>query len=214
MSNNEAAIRKLYEVLLAGEFAACYRLIDESSMAPTTGDRVAIARLIAAEMGHFEVLADQIRADGGDPDDAVVRHTRVFDEYHRVTMPSSWLEVLVKMHVGDGLAADFYAEMADAMPEEVRPVMRSVMAETRSSQFAVDQVRAAVAADPAIASPLALWGRRLLGEAITHMQWVLAEEDEVMTLLFDGPATLQNAADFFDNMATRHGQRMADLSLA
>ncbi|EGD55235.1 ferritin-like fold-containing protein [Gordonia neofelifaecis] len=214
MSNNAAAIRKLYEVLLAGEFAACYRLIEESSMAPTTGDRVAIARLIAAEMGHFEVLAEEIRAQGGDPDAAVAAHARVFDEYHRVTNPTSWLEVLVKMHVGDGLAADFYAEMADVMPEEVRPTMKSVMAETGSSRFAVDQVRAAVEADPSAASPLALWGRRLLGEAITHMQWVLAEEEDVMALLFEGDATLANAARFFDNMAARHAQRMADLSLA
>lgn len=214
MSNNSAAVTKLYEVLLAGEFAACYRLIEESAMAPTTADRVAIARLIAAEMGHFEVLSEQIRVGGGDPEAAVASHTGVFDEYHRVTMPTSWLEVLVKMHVGDGLAADFYAEMADVLPEEVRPTMKSVMAETGSSQFAVDGVRAAVAADPAIASPLVLWGRRLLGEAITHMQWVLAEEEEVMALLFDGTATLNNAAGFFDNMAARHTQRMADLSLA
>lgn len=214
MSNNSAAVTKLYEVLLAGEFAACYRLIEESAMAPTTADRVAIARLIAAEMGHFEVLAEQIRVAGGDPDVAVASHAKVFDEYHRVTMPTSWLEVLVKMHVGDGLAADFYAEMADVFPEEVRPTMKSVMAETGSSQFAVDQVRAAVAADPSIASALVLWGRRLLGEAITHMQWVLAEEEDVMNLLFDGNATLNSAAGFFDNMAERHSQRMADLSLA
>ncbi|MGB3301824.1 ferritin-like fold-containing protein [Gordonia sp. (in: high G+C Gram-positive bacteria)] len=214
MSNNAAAIRKLYEVLLAGEFAACSRLMDESSMAPTLADRLAIARLIASEMGHYEVLAEQITVSGGNPESALTAHHRVFDEYHRVTMPTSWLEVLVKMHVGDGLAADFYAEVADMMPEEVRPTMRSVMAETGSSQFAVDQVRAAVADNPAVASPLALWGRRLLGEAITHMQWVLAEEEDVMTLLFDGNATLANAAGFFDNMAARHAQRMADLNLA
>lgn len=214
MSNNSAAVRKLYEVLLAGEFAACYRLIEESAMAPTTADRVAIARLIAAEMGHFEVLAEQIRAGGGDPDVAVGAHAKVFDEYHRVTMPTSWLEVLVKMHIGDGLAADFYAEMADVLPAETQPTISSVMASTGSSQFAVDQVRAAVAADPAIASPLVLWGRRLLGEAITHMQWVLSEEEDVMNLLFDGPATLNSAAGFFDNMAERHSQRMADLGLA
>lgn len=214
MSNNSAAVNKLYEVLLAGEFAACNRLIQESSMAPTAADQLAIMRLIAAEMGHFEVLAEQLRVGGGDPDAAVASHAKVFDEYHRVTMPTSWLEVLVKMYVGDGLAADFYVEMADVMPAEVQPVMKQVMAETGSSRFAVDGVRAAVAADPAVAAPLALWGRRLLGEAITHMQWVLAEEEDVMAMLFDGTATLNNAADFFENMAARHSQRMTELALA
>ncbi|GEE03958.1 hypothetical protein nbrc107696_44040 [Gordonia spumicola] len=214
MSNTSNATVKLYEVLLAGEFAACYRLIDESAMAPTTSDRVAIVRLIAAEMGHFEELAAQLVEAGGDPDRAVSRHSKVFDEYHRVTTPSSWLEALVKMHIGDGLAADFYVELADAMPEEVQSVMKSVMDSTGSSDFAVTQVRAAIAADPALRSPLALWGRRLLGEAITHMQWVLAEEDEVMDLLFSGDASLATAASFFDAIAERHAQRMADLDLA
>ncbi|WP_336819065.1 ferritin-like fold-containing protein [Gordonia sp. MMO-8] len=214
MSNTSNAIVKLYEVLLAGEFAACYRLIDESAMAPTTSDRVAIARMIAAEMGHFEELSAELVKAGGDPDDAVSRHAKVFNEYHRVTMPSSWLEALVKVYIGDGLAADFYAELAHAMPAETQTVMKAVMESTGSSAFAVAQVRAAIAADPALRSPLTLWARRLLGEAITHMQWVLAEEDEMMDLLFASDATLATAATFFDAIAERHGQRMADLNLA
>lgn len=46
------------------------------------------------------------------------------------------------------------------------------------------------------------------------MQWVLAEEEDVMAMLFDGTATLNNAADFFENMAARHSQRMTELALA
>ncbi|MCF8587094.1 ferritin-like fold-containing protein [Gordonia liuliyuniae] len=214
MPNTSNATAKLYGLLLAGEFAACYRLIDESTMAPTTADRVAIARLIAAEMAHFEELATQVSGVGGDPEAAVSAHAKVFDDYHRVTTPSSWLEALVKMYIGDGLAADFYTELADRMSSDVQPVVASVLGSTGSSQFAVDRVRAAIAADPSSRSALALWGRRLLGEAITHMQWVLAEEDEVMDLLFTGDATLATAASFFDGIAERHAQRMADLGLA
>ena len=214
MSNSSSAAVKLYEVLLAGEFAACYRLIDESAMAPTTADRVAIARLIAAEMSHFEELSAAIVDAGGDPAAALDRHRRVFDEYHRVTTPSSWPEALVKMYIGDGLAADFYAELTDEMPEETRPVMKAVLASTGSSEFAVQSVRRAVAADPSLRSPLALWGRRLLGEAITHMQWVLAEDEQVMDLLFNGGGGLATASRFFDAIADRHRQRMADLDLA
>lgn len=214
MSNTSNANAKLYGLLLAGEFAACYRLIDESAMAPTTADRVAIARLIAAEMAHFEELAVEVSAAGGDPDDAVASHTKVFDDYHRATTPSSWHEALVKMYIGDGLAADFYTELADRMPADVQGVVKSVMGSTGSSRFAVDRVRAAIAADPAVRSPLTLWGRRLLGEAITHMQWVLAEEDDVMDLLFSGDGSLATAASFFDGIAARHGERMADLGLA
>ena len=56
--------------------------------------------------------------------------------------------------------------------------------------------------------------RRLLGEAITHMQWVLAEDDDVMDLLFAGTGSLATASVFFDAIAERHAERMAELSLA
>ena len=54
---------------------------------------------------------------------------------------------------------------------------------------------------------------RLLGEAITHAQWVLAAEEEVTDLLFAGATSLQGVANFFDSVANKHAQRMADLGL-
>ncbi len=209
----DPALTKLFAVLLAGEFAAFYRLIDESSMAPDVPSRIAIARMAASEIAHFDLLAERIGAHGVDPVEAVERYRSVFDEYHRVTTPKTWYEALVKAYVGDGLAADFYNELAHGLPAEARAVVREVMAETANSQFACEQVRAAVLADPSLASPLTLWGRRLLGEAITHAQWVLAAEEEVTDLLFAGATSLQGVANFFDSVANKHAQRMADLGL-
>jgi len=99
------------------------------------------------------------------------------------------------------------------LPAGTRDVFASVMGQTGSSEWAKDTVRAAVAADPAVASPLTLWGRRLLGEAITHMQWVLAEDEDVTDLLFAGAGSLSSVATFFEAIAQRHAARMAELSL-
>uniref|UniRef100_UPI003D8E3CD6 ferritin-like fold-containing protein n=1 Tax=Gordonia sp. B7-2 TaxID=3420932 RepID=UPI003D8E3CD6 len=207
------ALTKLFAVLLAGEFAAFYRLIDESAMAPDVESRISIARMAASEIGHFDQLAERVGAAGIDAAAAVRRYRSVFDQYHRVTTPKTWLEALVKAYVGDGLAADFYNELAGVLPPQARDLVADVMAETANSQFAREQVRAAVDADPNLASPLTLWGRRLLGEAITHAQWVLAAEEEVTDLLFEGATSLQGVANFFDSVAEKHAQRMADLGL-
>lgn len=214
--DEKPAIRKLYEIFLAGEYAAVRRLIDESAMAPSTRDRIALMSLMGAQIEHFQMLSERVVADGGDVEVAVDRHIGVFDRYHQVTEPSNWLEVLVKQYIGDGMVADFFAEMADmidALPDDAKEVLHTVSAPKASSEWAVAQVRAGVAADPAIAAPLTLWGRRLLGEAITHMQWVLAEDDDVMDLLFTKAGSLAGVTVFFDNMAERHAQRMADVSL-
>ncbi|MFW0784179.1 ferritin-like fold-containing protein [Gordonia sp. CPCC 206044] len=207
------AVGKLFAVLLAGEYAAFYRLIDESRMAPDVPSGIAIARMAASEIGHFDLLAEQISARGIDPAGAVQRYRSVFDQYHTVTTPKTWYEVLVKAYVGDGLAADFYTQLVGVLPREVRDVVGEVMGQTASSQFAREQVSAAVAADPLLRSPLTLWGRRLLGEAVTHAQWVLAAEEEVTDLLFSNASSLQGIATFFDAVAAKHADRMADLGL-
>jgi hypothetical protein len=41
---------------------------------------------------------------------------------------------------------------------------------------------------------LALWGRRLLGEAITHAQHVLAERDGLAELIISGSGTSRASA--------------------
>ena len=209
----DRAIGKLFAVLLAGEYAAFYRLIEESAMAPDVPSGIAIARMAASEISHFEQLSVQVTQRGIDPAEAVVRYRKVFDQYHEATTPSTWLESLVKAYVGDGLAADFYSEVAEMMPAAARDVVAEVMSATGSSQFAREQVRAAIAADPALRSPLTLWGRRLLGEAVTHAQWVLAAEEDVMDLLFSGTSSLHGLADFFESITQKHAQRMSDMGL-
>lgn len=210
----DPAVQKLYEIFLAGEFAAVRRLGAEAHMAPNTADRVALMRMAGSEISHFETLAGVVTAGGGSVEKAVEEHIGVFDRYHRVTTPSNWLEVLVKLYIADGMAADFFAELVDVLPDEVRDVFAEVAATTSNSDWALDEVRAAVAADPDLAAPLSLWGRRLLGEAITHMQWVLAEDEDVTDLLFAKAGSLAKSAAFFDAMAERHGQRMVELTLA
>jgi hypothetical protein len=43
---------------------------------------------------------------------------RSIDEFHTSTAPSDWLRVSVKLYVGDGIAEDFYVEMADFVDDE------------------------------------------------------------------------------------------------
>ena len=182
-------------------------------MAPGIRGRVAMASMAAAEMAHFEILQDELRARGVDVYDAIEKYEAVLERYHASTVPSSWQESLVKAYVGDGLAADFYLEIAGTLPPEAEAVVRKVMSETGHSDFAATAVRDAVAADPDLKSPLTLWGRRLLGEAITQTQYVLAGQEELTELLFSVQSDLNRIVTFFDSIQERHARRMADMGL-
>ena len=206
-------INELFSLLAYGEVAAFYRLTEEARMAPDMRGRINMARMAAAEMGHYEVLRSTLEARGVDVLPAMTRYAPALEQYHRLTTPSTWLEALVKTYVGDAMAADLYLAIAGSLPDEVADVVRAVLAETVHSQFVVAEVRSAVNASGRQRSRLALWSRRLLGEAITQAQYVLADRDELVDLVLAGGG-LGQVTDLFDRLQRTHDDRMRQLGLA
>ena len=207
-------VSKLFALLAYGELAAFYRLTDEARMAPNLRGRIAMASMAAAEMHHFEMLTDALTARGIDVEEAMSGYISALENYHRLTTPSTWLEALVKTYISDALAADFYREIADVLPDEVADVVRGVLSETGHSQFVVAEVRAAVASSGRQRNRLTLWARRLLGEAITQAQYVLAAHDELSDLVVSGTGGLGQITQFFDRLQRTHAERMRELGLA
>jgi tRNA isopentenyl-2-thiomethyl-A-37 hydroxylase MiaE len=207
-------VDELFAVLAYGEVAAFYRLTEEARMAPDLRGRINMASMAAAEMGHYEVLRDALERRGVDVVSAMTRYASALEKYHRMTTPSTWLEALVKTYIGDALAADFYLEIADSLPDEVAAVVRSVLSETAHSQFVVAEVQAAVTASVRQRHRLALWARRLLGEAVTQAQFVLADHDELVDLVISSGEGLTQLAEFFDRLQNTHHSRMQELGLA
>ncbi|MFD3742831.1 ferritin-like fold-containing protein [Nocardia sp. NPDC058633] len=213
LAADHAGVTELFAVLAYGELSAFYRLAEEAEQAPSLRGRIGVAKMAAAELAHFETLEAALTARGADAEAAMAQYQGALDSYHASTDPSTWLESMVKFYVADGLAADFYTEIAGALPAEVSDVVRDVLAETGHSQFVVDEVRSAVAASRSERDRLTLWGRRLLGEAITQAQFVMAQRDELAELVLAATGDLNGIATLFDRMQERHSARMAELGL-
>ena len=90
--------------------------------------------------------------------------------------------------------------------------------DTGHSAFAVDRVRGAIEADPRVGGRLALWGRRLVGEALTQAQSVAAERDGLTALLAGGVdrpgMDLAAIGRMFARLTENHAKRMASLGLS
>jgi tRNA isopentenyl-2-thiomethyl-A-37 hydroxylase MiaE len=214
LSPDHPGIAELFALLAYGEVAAFYRLTEEARMAPNLRGRINMATMAAAEMNHYEVLRRALECRGVDVVPAMTKYAPALENYHRLTTPSTWLEALVKTYVGDALAADFYLEIAGTMPDEAADVVRAVLSETGHSQFVVAEVQAAVTASQKQRHRLALWSRRLLGEAITQAQYVLADHDELVDLVMSGGDGLTQMTEFFDRLQRTHTSRMQELGLA
>ena len=70
-----------------------------------------------------------------------------------------------------------------------------------------------MAEQPAVVGRLALWARRLVGEAISQTQHVLAERDALMLLLVEGTGDLSGVAALIGRVTERHAERMSALGL-
>jgi len=207
------AVVELLGVLAYAELTAFDRLAEDSRMAPTLAGRAAVARMAAAEMGHHARLSARLHELGVEPTAAMAPFTAALDAFHDGTRPSSWLEGLVKAYVGDGLAADFYREVAAFLPAPDRALVEEVLDDTGHAGFAVREVRAAIVADPAVAGRLALWGRRLVGEALTRSQAVIAEHDALAELITTGTGDLAGVGELLGRITRAHSERMRALGL-
>jgi hypothetical protein len=207
------AVIDLLGALAYGELSAFDHLADDAGLAPTLSGRAQMSEMAATEFGHYRVLADRIVELGGTPDVAMAPFVAALETYHSLTKPSTWLESVVKAYVGYGIAADFYREVAAFVPDETGKLIQDVLTDVGRAEFAVQEVEAAVAEQPSVAGRLALWGRRLVGEAISQTQHVLADRDSLMMLLAEGTGDLTGVAALITRITDRHAERMAALGM-
>jgi hypothetical protein len=207
------AIVDLLGALAYGELSAFDHLADDAGLAPNLAGRAEMSAMAAVEFGHYRMLAERLVELGSTPDEAMAPFVAALETYHSLTKPSTWLESVVKAYVGDGMAADFYREVAAFADADTAALIREVLTDAGRAEFAVREVQAAVAEQPSVAGRLALWGRRLVGEAISQTQHVLADRDSLMLLLVEGTGDLTGVAALIQRITDRHKERMIALGL-
>lgn len=205
----------LLGVLAYASLTAFFRLSDDAALAISLSDKTALAEMAVAEFGHFQLLRARIEELSADPKIVMQPFVAAIDAFHARTAPADWLESLVKAYVGDGIAADFYRAVAQLLDPATRDLVLTVLADTGHSGFAIARVRQAIETDPRVAGRLALWARRLVGEALGQAQRVAAEREPLARMLAgDAQNQLGDIGRMFAQLTDAHAARMTALGLA
>jgi hypothetical protein len=197
-----------------GALTAFERLAQDGAGAPTLADKVTLATMAGRQVDHLERVRDRLSALDADLMEAMEPFHRAFDDFHAHTRPKDWLEGLMWVYVGSGFADDFYAEVAVKVDPETRTLVDEVLSDGGHDDFVVAHVRAGIEADPRVAGRLALWGRRLAGEALSQAQRVAVDRVGLTRLLMGADGVDVVAVNrTFSRLVEHHAARLRRLGL-
>ncbi|HEY8719015.1 ferritin-like fold-containing protein [Pengzhenrongella sp.] len=174
------------------ELIAFTRLAADSALAPSLDQRLRLARFSAGAVTRLERIFDRIRELGGSPQEEVARFATVMDDFDERTPSSSWWERLLKAYVGYGVADDFCKEAAVGLDAATNTLVMEVLDGTSHAELVVSELAAAGADDAVLSSRLALWGRRMVGEALGVVQSLVQSQPALARLVVDA-AVVQSA---------------------
>jgi hypothetical protein len=213
-SEHADGVVDLLGMLSYATLSGFFRLSADAASAASLRDRMALAEIAVAEYGHYRQLLGRLEQLNVDPDAAMRPFVPALDAFHARTRPADWLEGLVKAYVGDSVSADFYRMIADLLDPRTQTLVNDVLADTGHADFVVVRVREAITENPPVAGRLALWARRLVGEAVGQAQRLAAERESLARLLASGDPTQKGKIGrMFARLTDAHSGRMAALGL-
>jgi hypothetical protein len=205
----------LLGVMAYGELSAFERLSSDARYSPTLHDRAVLGRIAVVEFQHYELVRAVLEGMGVDTEAAMLPFQPSVDHFHERTRPADWYESLMKAYVIDTLYADFYRTVARYVDAGTRDLIEQIQSAEEATAVLQERLKAALADDPRLASRLALWARRLLGEALTLAQRVSLEHALLGGLSgLDDVGAKELVRALMAELAANHSRRMAGLGLA
>jgi hypothetical protein len=209
----DSAVIDLLALLAYGELQAFDQMARDARLAPDLRRRAILSEMAAAEISNYRRLERRLAELGADSEAAMSTYVGALGEYHDQTQPKDWLEALTKAYVGNGIADDFYREVAIMLGPSHRELVLDVLHDSRYSDFAAEEIREAIALDPKVANRMSMWARRLVGEGLSQAQRVAGEHPALAVLIVVKSGDQAGVQALFKRLTTAHTTRMGQVGL-
>ena len=175
--------------------------------APTTAAKTALGGAAAQVLEAHEGLIMELRGLGADPVAAMDPFRPDLDAYQTRVQGADWAETLVTCYLTTGFLADFFTGLAAGLPDGLAERVGLLLDVDHGERILEEQLRGVIERSPRIASRLAMWGRRLIGDTMLVARSALA---------FDGAGAASDAERIepaFNELIGAHTRRMDALGL-
>ena len=145
-------------------------LTNELKYSPTTADKAELSEAAAKSFQKYRSVAKLLSSQGVDATDAMDPFTERIETFHSRTKGIDWYETVLKVYLVAGLLEDFYRRLAIGLPAELRDEVEKALKDSTYEKFAKVCLLEAMSENPQLASRLAVWGRRLIGDVLLELR--------------------------------------------
>jgi hypothetical protein len=174
--------------------------------AQTIAAKEAVTRAAGLSLARHQGLVAEIERSGRTASEAMAAYAEPIDAFQLATRGADWYETLVTSYVTAGILNELYLHLAEGLPDEYAGRMVSLMSGDEQSRLLAGVLREAIDANPHLASRLALWGRRLVGDTLLIARSALAVPENTAP----DDARLEPV---FTQLIAAHTRRMDNLGL-
>ena len=134
------------------------------SSAPTTAAKTELSRAAALSIAKHRAIVNEMTRIDLDAADAMEPYTDGIDEFERVTRGTDWYENVLTCYLAAGFLDEFFAAIATGVDGEAAKRVATLLRGDWGEELLRAQLAAGIEESPRLASRLALWGRRLVGD--------------------------------------------------
>jgi hypothetical protein len=188
------------------ELAVFESLTRAVTAAPNLAAKEGLSAAAGEVLAKHHGLVAELRKKKVDPAVAMAPFAPAIDKFEELTSGRNWYEMLLGVYLTAGFLDDFFVRLVSGLPKALRPRVEEILETDRTAVVIVELLKEGIAADPRLASQLALWGRRLVGDTQLVARSALQlsgnhDDDE------------QRLEPVFTDLIAAHSRRMDELGL-
>jgi hypothetical protein len=187
-----------------GSFERLSELVGE---VPGFAAKEAVGRAAAHVFSRHQRFLDELKKIDADPEREMAEFAPLVEKFVATTRGHDWVERVLGAYVVGGFLDDFFAALAQGVKADGVRELPSLFAVDPEDGHALEQLlRAQMANDAQLSARLAMWGRRLVGDALLVARATLR-------LTGDAEADDPHTEPLFAVVIAAHTRRMDALGL-